>query len=210
MRIGPLVTSLLGAFGGRALGGALGGNTGRMIGSLAGSMLGGKMGQGAGRGGGLGGLLGGLMGGGKGGAGGMLGGMLGGGKSDEPRRLADAEAVDDLDDEHGLILISAMCSAAKSDGTVDQAEIDLITGRLGDLDADEKAFLQRELSGPVDVAALAARVPKGFEPEVYAASLLAVDSVNGAESAYLAQLASAMKLSAEDVQSITSAITGNN
>ncbi len=95
-----------------------------------------------------------------------------------------------------------MCSAAKSDGQVDEQELAAITSRLGDLDADEEALLRHELSGPVDLGALAASVPAGFEAEVYGVSLLAIDQVSGAEAEYLSDLAVALGLSAEQTAEI--------
>jgi uncharacterized membrane protein YebE (DUF533 family) len=207
MSFGRLVGSLLGGFGGRALGAALGGNSGAMIGSLAGSLLGG---QGAG---GIGGLLGGLF----GNKNGQRQGQQLGQQQDGISRaematnssagVGGASSVDpEIDEVKAEILVKAMCSAAKSDGSVDDAEIKAIIGRLGEVDAEEKALLQRELSGPVDLPALLAVVPRGFEPQVYAASLLAIDSTNGAEAAYLTQLATGLGLSTADVNEIREAV----
>jgi uncharacterized membrane protein YebE (DUF533 family) len=198
MRFGPIVASLLGSFGGRALGGKLGGNAGAMIGSLAGSLLGGQVGSAAGGGGGLGSLLGGLL--------GNKGQQGDQGAQGQPARLADATPIPDLSDDHAKILISAMCSAAKADGTVDEAEMTAITSRLGDLDAEETAMIRSELSGPVDLPGLIARVPRGFEHQVYGASLLAIDSVNGAEAAYLKQLADGLGLTAAEIAEINQAV----
>ena len=199
MRLGPLVTSLLGSFGGRALGQAIGGRTGSMIGSIAGSMIGGSLSSG--RGGGLGNIL-----------GGVLGGANKQDKHGEPAsgRLADAQSLPDLDDNHALILIKAMCSAAKSDGQVDEAEIAAVTRRLGDLDAEEEALIRQELSGPVDLGTLVAAVPAGFESEVYGVSLLAIDQVSGAEAEYLSDLAVALGLSGEQTAAIKHAVGANS
>jgi uncharacterized membrane protein YebE (DUF533 family) len=210
MGFGRLVGSLLGGFGGRALGAALGGNTGAMIGSLAGSLLGSQ------------------------GAGGLTG--LFNKHQNQPQQggvsranLADTSLASvasaavsggttvnplnpenpEIDEVKAEILVKAMCSAAKSDGSVDETEIKAIIGRLADsggVDADEKALLERELSGPVDLPALLASIPKGFEAEVYAASLMAIDSVSGAEATYLAQLSSGLGLSAADVNQIKQAV----
>jgi uncharacterized membrane protein YebE (DUF533 family) len=193
MRFGPILASLLGSFGGRSLGNAVGGRTGAMIGSLAGSLLGGKLASGGG-----------------GGLGSLLGGLTKGSQRDhqQPARLSDVEAIPDLDDSNAMLLISAMCSAAKSDGTVDEAEMTAITSRMGDLDDEETAMLRRELSGSVDIPALVARVPKGFEAEVYGVSVLAIDQVNGPEAAYLRDLAEGLGLSDEETAKITSAVAG--
>jgi uncharacterized membrane protein YebE (DUF533 family) len=197
MGFGRLVGSLLGGFGGRALGAALGGNTGAMIGSLAGSLLGSQ---------------------GAGGLSGLFkqhqnqqqqGGVSRASLTDSSAAAAVSGGTSvnpEIDEVKAEILVKAMCSAAKSDGSVDDTEIKAIIGRLGDVDADEKALLQRELSGPVDLPALLAVVPKGFEPQVYAASLLAIDAVNGAEAAYLTQLATGLGLSTTDVDQIKAAV----
>jgi uncharacterized membrane protein YebE (DUF533 family) len=197
MGFGRLVGSLLGGFGGRALGAALGGNTGAMIGSLAGSLLGSQ------------------------GAGGLTGlfkqhqnqsqqqtsGVSRAALADTASGALGGTSVNpEIDEVKAEILVKAMCSAAKSDGSVDDAEIKAIIGRLGEVDADEKALLERELAGPVDLPALLAVVPKGFEPQVYAASLLAIDSVSGAEAAYLTQLATGLGLSTTDVDQIKEAV----
>jgi uncharacterized membrane protein YebE (DUF533 family) len=197
MGFGRLVGSLLGGFGGRALGAALGGNTGAMIGSLAGSLLGSQ---------------------GAGGLSGLFkqhqnqqqqGGVSRASLTDSSAAAAVSGGTSvnpEIDEVKAEILVKAMCSAAKSDGSVDDTEIKAIIGRLGEVDADEKALLQRELSGPVDLPALLAVVPKGFEPQVYAASLLAIDAVNGAEAAYLTQLATGLGLSTTDVDQIKAAV----
>jgi uncharacterized membrane protein YebE (DUF533 family) len=194
MRLGPIVGSLLGAFGGRALGGAIGGNTGRMIGSMAGSMLGS---------GGLGSL------------GGLFSKFTGGNDKSTTQPLAQntgaptvhPQEAPDISEEHAAVLIKAMCNAAKSDGTVDQNEINAIMGRLGELDAEESAHLRSELSGPVDLAGLLASVPQGMERDVYAVSLLAIDAVSGPEASYLTELANGLGLSAEVVSSLKQAVS---
>ena len=64
-----------------------------------------------------------------------------------------------------------------------------------DLDAEDRAFLLRELSRPVDLDALVAeaKTPE-LAAEIYAASLMAIDVSNQAESAYLQLLASRLGL----------------
>ncbi len=199
MRLGPILGSLLGSFGGRALGGAIGGNTGRMIGSLAGSMLGG---QGLSR---LGSMFGGL-------------GGLGRNKTSSPSQgqttnlahdggLLPAEGHEDISEAHAEVLLRAMCFAAKSDGSVDEQEINAIMDRLGEVGAEEAALLRRELSGPVDLDALLEIVPSGLEEEVYAVSLLAIDAVSGPEAAYLAKLAAGLNLSANAVSRMNVAVS---
>jgi uncharacterized membrane protein YebE (DUF533 family) len=207
MRFGPILGSLLGAFGGRALGSALGGNAGGMVGSLLGSMLGSNGAARLGGGGGLGGLLGGNQ-----QQGQQHQGQQHQGQANaQPSRLASGNSSQgaipaDLDDEHADVLIKAMCNAAKSDGTVDEKELQAIMGRLGEIGPEESAYLRQQLSGPVDMSGLLAGVPQGFEQEVYAVSLLAIDSVSGAEADYLKQLASGLGLSAEATARIKASV----
>ncbi len=185
MGAGRMIGSMVGAFGGRAIGGMLGGSTGRMVGSLLGSMLGGR-----GMGGGLGSMGGGL--------GGLLGGLGGGG---------DAEpAAPQMDDAEAMILLQAMTNAAKADGEVDQAEVDAIIERAGDLDEDEKALLRHELASPLDLDAFIDSVPSGMEADVYTASLLPIEVDTAAEMQYLQDLADGLGMRSDDVDKIHEAL----
>jgi uncharacterized membrane protein YebE (DUF533 family) len=216
MRLGPIIGSLLGSFGGRAIGGALGGNTGRMIGSLAGSLLGSSAS------GNVGGMLSGLFGGNHNNLGNQGGqhnqqqnqqhnqahGQQVSTPQQQPGSQSDGQSLQaypgaaqatfgEVSEEHAAVIIKAMCTAAKSDGTVDEAELNAILGRLGEIGPEESAFLRSELAGPVDLSGLLASVPKGMEQEIYAVSLLAIDTVSGPEAAYLSSLASGLGLSEE-------------
>lgn len=219
MRLGPIIGSLLGSFGGRAIGGALGGNTGRMIGSLAGSLLGSSAS------GSMGGMLSGLFGGNHGHQGnhgsqgnpGQNAKQQGSfetqqrnqtsGQSLQAYPGADQSVFGEVSEEHAAVLIKAMCTAAKSDGSVDEAELSAILGRLGEIGPEESAFLRSELAGPVDLAGLLASVPKGMEQEIYAVSLLAIDAASGPEAAYLSSLASGLGLSQEATTHMKQALT---
>ncbi len=46
------------------------------------------------------------------------------------------------------------------------------------------AFVNRELSSPVDVPALVKQVPKGLENQVYAVSVMGIDLDSQAEAAW--------------------------
>lgn len=182
MSAARMITSLIGAFGGGAVGNMLGGRTGGMIGSMAGSMLAGKM----------------RSGGGAGGIGDLLGGLMGG---DEGKQQASAAAAS-MDEGDAMVLIRAMCNAAKADGTVDDAEIEAILSRAGDLDAEDKAVLRAELRAPLDLDAFVNDVPSGMEADVYAASLLPISVDTPAEVQYLQQLGQGLGLSTEVMNSI--------
>ncbi len=183
MNAGRMVGSLLGSFGGRALGGMVGGPAGRMVGSVLGAMVAGRGSRG----------IGGAM---KG-----LGGMLGGNDDDE-RQQAAAE----MDDETALVLVRAMTNSAKADGEVDDDEIAAIFSRAGELDDDEQEFIRNELKSPLDLDEFIASVPSGMEADVYTASLLPIEVDTVAETQYLQDLADGLGLAEDDVTKIHEAL----
>ena len=96
-----------------------------------------------------------------------------------------------------LGLLRAMIAAAKSDGHIDAAEQQKIFGKLDDLDLDTeaKAWVMDELRKPLDIdSVVAAATSPEVAVEIYAASFLAIDPDDPAEQAYLAMLASRLKL----------------
>lgn len=99
--------------------------------------------------------------------------------------------------ELSLVLLRAMIAAAKADGHIDAEEQKTIFAKLDelDLDTDAKAFVIDELRKPLDIDAV---VQGATSPEraveIYAASVLAIDPDDPAEQAYLAMLASRLKL----------------
>ena len=108
---------------------------------------------------------------------------------------AGLRAPENKDEEGQLksiadLTLKAMINAAKADGRIDEAEMQKITGRLGDLDADEREFLVRELKKPIDTDAIVRAIPnKQVAAQIYAASLLATGCDTPAEKQYLAELA---------------------
>jgi uncharacterized membrane protein YebE (DUF533 family) len=106
-------------------------------------------------------------------------------------------------------LIVAMIAAAKSDGHIDAEERGRIYQRLeeGGLQPEEVAFLQRELTEPVDIERISAGARNKEEAvEIYTASLMAVRSDTPQERAYLATLAGRLKLEPGLVESITKTV----
>ena len=102
-------------------------------------------------------------------------------------------------------LIVAMIAAAKADGHIDAEERGRIYQRLeeGGLQPAEVAFLQRELTEPVDIERIVAgATTKEAAIEVYAASLMAVRTDTAQERDYLATLASRLSLEPGLVASI--------
>jgi len=172
-----MITGLIGAFGGGTVGRMLGGRMGGMVGSMAGSMLA------------------------RGGLGSMLGGVLG--KKDDDHDVAAAHAPA-MSDDDAMILLQAMCNAAKADGNVDEDEIQRIMGHIGDMDAQEEALLRSELTSPLDLDAFVRSVPSGHENDVYAASLLPITIDEPSEVEYLRNLASGLGISSDTVRAIHS------
>lgn len=183
------------------------GNSG--IGGMLGSMLGGGQ-QPQQGGGGMADMLGSLLGGGSqspaGSSMGGLGNLLGGAVT----KFAQAQnpATPDLSsnflpqgydkneaEEQAMLIIRAMINAAKSDGNVDQQEQENIIAKMGDIDAEEAAFVRSELQVPLDAEAFVRSVPRGMEQQVYALSLAAIDLDTQQEAQYLHQLAQGFGLS---------------
>ena len=102
-------------------------------------------------------------------------------------------------------LLSAMICAAKADGHIDAAEQTRIFRKIdeADLSAEEKNFLLEELRRPLDADALAAKATTPERAlEIYAASLLAIDTEGTAEREYLDNLAQKLKLDPSLAQKI--------
>lgn len=102
-------------------------------------------------------------------------------------------------DELSRTLLSAMISAAKADGHIDAAEQTRIFRKLdeADLTTEEKGFILEELRKPLDADAIAAKATTPERAlEIYAASLLAIDTEGSAEREYLDTLAQKLKLDA--------------
>ena len=220
---------LQGMLGGMLGGGAAGGATGSGgLGGLLESLGGGGAQTGGAAQGGLGGLLGGLAGG--GGAGGMLGGLasaagagglLGGLTSAMGNAPAQNDqsfgavlnsqfdetpepAIQPSQDQEAAaaLMLAAMIQAAKSDGTFDDAEKEKLLGQLGDVDAEEAAFVQAQLQAPVDIDNLVANTPEGLGQQVYAMSVMGIDLDTQDEAQYLHKLATAYGMQPAQVNEI--------
>lgn len=107
----------------------------------------------------------------------------------------DANAQDAL----ARTLLRAMIAAAKADGKIDAAEKERIFARLNSLDlsSGDKAFVFDELAAPLDLnAVVAGATSPEVAAEIYAASLVAIESETPAEKAYLNMLAVRLELDA--------------
>ena len=119
---------------------------------------------------------------------------------DTPFMPKAAEAGD-----RARLLVTAMISAAKADGYIDQAEQKHIFEKLDatGLDTESKAYVMDQLRAPLDLEEIVrgAKQPE-VATEVYAASLLAIDPDHPAEKAYLQMLAARLGLDAQLVEQI--------
>lgn len=99
--------------------------------------------------------------------------------------------------DFAVILVRAMIAAARADGHIDDAEREAILGkvRLAGLGADAEAFLEHELTNPVDLDAIvgAART-ESQKVELYTASRIAIEPDSRAERGYLDLLAGRLGL----------------
>jgi uncharacterized membrane protein YebE (DUF533 family) len=160
--------------------------------------------------GGLGALIGALLGGGGKSVGGAVGGGLmallgalafnalkGTGQSNPriPAGLLEPNAEEDqrLLDQSSDLVLRAMINATKSDGQVDQNEINRIISKFDEIGVDEegKNYLMTQLQEPMETEKLIAEAQGQPElaAQIYAASLLAIEVDTEKEKSYLAQLA---------------------
>jgi len=225
--LGDLLGSVLG--GGAGQGSASGGGLGDLLGGLLG---GGKTASSGGGGLGdlLGSVLGGskgstsmptdakgledLLGIGKGSGG--LGGLLGGALAkygqvnnpDVPTPSANDHSMlpQGIDPQEASmqaeLMIKAMINAAKSDGSFDESEQQKILSKLGDVSQDEIDFIRREFAAPLNVQDFANSVPRGMEHQIYAISLSAINLDENSEAQYLGELASALRIDADEANQI--------
>lgn len=122
----------------------------------------------------------------------------GGGRSG-PMVLPEPDREEELS---AALLLRAVIQAVKCDGELDDGERERLTQAMGEADPREVKAVQAELSRPVDVDGLARSVPAGLEPQVYMASLMAIDLDSRAEADYLHQLASALDLAPDEVNAM--------
>ncbi len=100
------------------------------------------------------------------------------------------------------LMIKAMINAAKSDGSFDESEQQKILSKLGDVSQDEIDFIRREFSAPLNVQDFANSVPRGMEHQIYAISLSAINLDENSEAQYLGELASALRIDADEANQI--------
>lgn len=97
-------------------------------------------------------------------------------------------------EETAKLMLRAMIMAAKADGEIDEAERAQLLESLGDVDAEERAFVEAELAAPLDPMRLATSAGDGVKAQIYATSLTAMKVDTMAEAQYLNQLAQALQI----------------
>lgn len=122
----------------------------------------------------------------------------------EPRDAAEEEL-----ERRARLVLQAMISAAKTDGQIEEREMQRIVGRLeeGGASDEARAFVLEEMQHPADVDRL---IGEAGTPEVavglYAASLLAIKVDTPAEREYLRRLAQGLNLTPGTVRRVHQAL----
>jgi len=216
--IGDLLSSVLG--GGQkgpaapGSGGGLGDLLSNMLGS-AGQAVGGNRNIAIG---GLGALIGSLLSGGGKSVGGAVGGGLmavlaslafnalkGSGQKNPSIPVGLLEPQTEMEqlqmEQSSELVLRAMINATKSDGEIDQNEIDRMLGKISEIGIDEEGrdYLRTQLQQPMETEALiaAAQGQPELAAQIYAASLLAIEVDTQAEKDYLERLAQGLGLTPE-------------
>jgi uncharacterized membrane protein YebE (DUF533 family) len=123
------------------------------------------------------------------------GGMPANSAPDGPFLPVTTEAKETI----GKASIRAMIMAMKADGHIESGENAKLFDRLGqvNLSDEEKAFLFEEMARPLDVNSVVAdATTPELAASLYAASLVAINLDGAPEKAYLAELATRLKLDA--------------
>jgi uncharacterized membrane protein YebE (DUF533 family) len=134
-----------------------------------------------------------------GGVGDLLDQVLNGRGASGPMTLPEPQREQELS---AALMLRAVIQAVKCDGTLDADEKSRLMQAMGDADAREVQAVNAELQRPVDVKGLAGAVPAGLEPQVYVASLMAINLDQKAEADYLNELAGALELTPDQVNAI--------
>ena len=184
---------------------------GMVVAKVTNSMMGGKSSSG----GGISDMLGGLLGGSKndtsssqgGGIGDLLSGLTGskpttsndnglGGLLLAALAGKEVKNATPTQEEQAKVLLKAMINAAKADGQIDKSEQAKIVEHVGDVTAEELAFVQSEMAAPLDLEGVIANA-NGIEAEVYLSSLMTINLDSKEEALYLDKLAKGLNISEE-------------
>ncbi|RRH77309.1 DUF533 domain-containing protein [Falsigemmobacter faecalis] len=100
------------------------------------------------------------------------------------------------------LMIRAMIQAARADGVIDDEERAVIMDHLKEASAEERAFVEEQMSAPVDALALARDASDAVKTQVYSAAAMTVRTDGPSETQFLASLARGMGLDAATVAGI--------
>jgi hypothetical protein len=131
-----------------------------------------------------------------GGLGDLLGSLIGGGAASTSRSAEQDQEIS------AALMLRAIIQAVKCDGDLDADEKKKLMDAMGDASQAEVKAVNAELQRPTDVEALAKMVPAGMEPQVYLASLSAINLDQQAEAQYLHSLAQALELEPHEVNAL--------
>jgi len=123
----------------------------------------------------------------------------------EPENAQEEQDVQNVAE----LVIKGMINAAKSDGKIDEAELENIVGRIKEkgISAAERKFLEQEMRKPMDTDGLVHAISNPqVAAQVYAASLLAIEVDTPAEQKYLRDLATKLRLDANVVRHLHTAL----
>jgi uncharacterized membrane protein YebE (DUF533 family) len=99
------------------------------------------------------------------------------------------------EEEAAALMLRAIIQGAKADGKIDADEKSRILDVLGsDASDSEIAFVNEQISAPLDPEGLAADTPDGLKRQVFMMAMLATKADHQAEADYLKRLAQAMKI----------------
>ncbi|MCK6265345.1 tellurite resistance TerB family protein [Vibrio sp. ZSDE26] len=120
-------------------------------------------------------------------------------------------SFDETDSSHQVLILKAMIAAAKSDGHVDEQEMQRIELAVSEMDADSSVqqLIHQELNKPLDPSEIArlANSPQQAS-EIYLASLLVVDEQNFMEKSYLQELSKQLNLDSEVTYQLEQQVQG--
>jgi uncharacterized membrane protein YebE (DUF533 family) len=103
--------------------------------------------------------------------------------------------VADAMEQQAKLMLRTMIQAAKADGDIDPEEQAAILERLGDLNDEERAFVQAELNAAPDLPGLIKEAGDVGREQIYSTALATIRVDNPAEAEFLSKLASGLGLS---------------
>uniref|UniRef100_UPI001184C285 DUF533 domain-containing protein n=1 Tax=Elioraea rosea TaxID=2492390 RepID=UPI001184C285 len=131
--------------------------------------------------------------------------------SPKPAPAPEPEPVTEAEDEEALLILRAMISCAKADGTLDAEERQAIAGQLDQAGLDQAArdLVLAEFARPAPVAEIAARASDPvLAAQIYAAAFLGAGEIGAAERAWLEAFATQAGLDRRAAEAIEARLGG--